>query len=54
MTHAQLIYLILVVVAFLAFTGSLLMATISTVSLGAKDGEPGGHAGAAPRSDRHA
>ncbi|MGH7034872.1 MAG: hypothetical protein ACREFL_14165 [Stellaceae bacterium] len=46
MTHTQLLYLILVVAAFLIFTGSLLMATISTVFSSGRDHDaddrPGG------------
>lgn len=37
MTHAQLLYLILVVAAFVIFTGSLLMATFVTVFSSARD-----------------
>jgi hypothetical protein len=53
MTHAQLLYLILVVVAFLIFTGSLLVATLSTLSLPApdRDAEAGGRRAGPHRSD---
>lgn len=40
MTHTQLIYLILVVAAFLVFAGSLLIATITSLSSDAADGSP--------------
>jgi len=45
MTHTQLIYLVLVVVAFLVFTGSLMIATIASLSSGAKDGKMESHPG---------
>jgi hypothetical protein len=52
MTHAQLLYLILVVAAFVIFTGSLLMATILTVARSARDHDL--DAGDRPRGPHHA
>lgn len=52
MTHAQLLYLILVVAAFVIFTGSLLMATVLTVSSSARDHDS--DAGDRPGGPRHA
>jgi hypothetical protein len=49
MTHTQLLYLILVVVAFLIFTGSLMKATISSLSAG---GSGAGETGAAKTQDK--
>ncbi|HXS40679.1 MAG TPA: hypothetical protein VN766_10880 [Stellaceae bacterium] len=53
MTHAQLLYLILVVAAFVIFTGSLLMATVLTVSRSNPDGDSAGERPAGPRSSNH-
>ena len=52
MTHAQLLYLILVVAAFLIFTGSLLMATLVTVFGSARDHDS--NAGDRPGGPHHA
>ena len=52
MTHAQLLYLILVVAAFLIFTGSLLMAPLFTVLTPARGRDS--DAGRRPGGPRHA
>jgi len=54
MTHPELLYLILVVAAFVIFTGSLLMATVLTVSRSNPDRDPpAGDRSAGPRSSNH-
>lgn len=49
MTHTQLIYLLIILAAFLIFTGSLLKATITSLSAGGDSSDAQGKGPTAPR-----